>query len=414
MVRTLLTVAAVLVGIAFVSSGTGLLATTVGIRLAQHDTASVIVSLVLTGYPLGFLLGCLLGRQAIAAVGPVRAFAAFGGLATASALGLGLTDDPYVWTALRAGAGFCSAGLYMVTESWLNARATAGTRGAVLATYMISDKLSYAGGQALVAVADPGGVVQFMVAAMLFGLCLVPVSLSRAEAPFVGGAKSYGLLRLFRVSPVAVAATLGCGAANSAVSMAGPTYASAIGLDTGQIALFMSLIFMGGLTLQWPIGWLSDRFDRRSVLFGALLATATVAIVTALMGKSAEALYVVGFLFGGVAFVIYPLAVGHANDFIAPGEVVGVSAGLLMSWAIGSVAGPPVAGLMMGWIGPAGLFAFVAGIYVVIAGFTLYRMRVRQATPTAQQGRFVAMPTAPVVSSLNPRSDQDGARRFGD
>ncbi|TDP47065.1 MFS transporter [Zavarzinia compransoris] len=404
MLRSLAAVAAVLVGIAFVSASTGLVATTVGIRLGLDRVPSYLVSIVLTGYPLGFLIGCLFGRQAIGAVGPVRAFAAFGGLATACALGLALVDSPYVWAVLRAGTGFCAAGLYTVTESWLNARSTMATRGAVLASYMITDKLSYAGGQALVASADPTAPTLFMVAGVLLALCLVPVSLSRAEAPRVSATSRYGLRRLMAVSPVGVVATIACGAANSAVSMAGPTFASSIGLDTGEIAVFMTLLFIGGLTLQWPIGWASDHFDRRTVLFGALVATTLAAVAMALVGKSAEALYVLGFMYGGAAFVIYPLAVGHANDFIEPDQVVGVSAGLLMCWAIGSVVGPPLASQLMGAMGPAGLFLFVAVVYALAASFTAYRMRVRAAPPTSRQGPFVPMPTTPSVATLNPRS----------
>ncbi|MDD3799965.1 MAG: MFS transporter [Novosphingobium sp.] len=407
MFRSLIGVAPVLFGIAFVSASTGLVATTVGVRLGLEAVPPHLVSFVLTGFPFGFLLGCLFGRQVIGAVGPVRAFAAFGGIATACALGLALVDDAYVWTLFRAGTGFCAAGLYTVTESWLNARATVATRGAVLAAYMITDKLSYASGQSLVASADPMAPTLFMVAGLLLSLCLVPVALARVEAPRVGGANRYGLRRLMRVSPVGVTATIACGAANSSLSMAGPTFASGIGLSTGEIATFMTLLFIGGLTLQWPIGWASDRFDRRSVLLGALVATLIVALAMAGVGRSAFALYILGFAFGGAAFVIYPLAVGHANDFIEPDQVVGVSAGLLLCWAIGSVVGPPTASFLMAWAGPSALFLFIAAVYALAALFTLYRMWVRRAPPTAQQGPFVPMPTTPAVADLNPRSAPD-------
>lgn len=404
MLRTLAAVAAVLFGIAFVSASTGLVTTTVGIRLGLESVPTTTVSIVLTGYPLGFLVGCLYGRQLIAAVGAVRAFAAFGGLATTTAIALGLTDDPYLWTVLRAGSGFCSAGLYTVTESWLNSRATIATRGTVLAAYMITDKIAYAGGQTLVASADPHSPVLFMLAGILFALCLIPVAMTRSEAPVVSSTNRYGLRRLIQVSPVGIVATIACGAANSAVSMAGPTYASAIGLDPSQIAFFMTLLFLGGLTLQWPIGWASDHFDRRTVLLVALIATMLIAIAMTLVGRTAEALYVLGFIYGGAAFVIYPLAVGHANDYIEPDQVVGVSAGLLMCWAIGAVVGPPVASQIMGLFGPSGLYIFVAAIYAVAAGFTVYRMQVRPAPPVNRQGPFVPLPTTPAAEPLNPRS----------
>ncbi|RJF87546.1 MFS transporter [Oleomonas cavernae] len=406
MLKTLIAVAALLVGIGCVSAGNAVLATTVGIRLGLDHVPSILVSFVLTGYPLGFLLGCLYARPAIGKVGPVHAFAAFGGLTTVAALGLALVDDPYVWTVLRAASGFCSAGLYTVAESWLNSRATVATRGAVLAAYMITDKLAYSGGQGIVASGDPATPLLFVVSGLILAFCLVPVSLSTAEAPQASGRSRYGFRQLMRVSPLGIAATAGSGLANTAVSLAGPIYAAAIGLDTGQIALFMSMLFLGGLALQWPIGWLSDHFDRRLILLGALVATCLTAVGMAVVGRSAEMLYLMGFLYGGAAFVIYPLAVGHANDMIAPDQVVAVSAGLLMSWAIGSVGGPPIAGLMMGWVGPSGLFIYVAVVTGLLALFTIYRMRVRASVPNELQGKFVPLPTTSVAAPLNPRSER--------
>lgn len=407
MFRSLTAVTPVLMGITCVSSGIGLIATMVGIRLGLEEVPAHLTSLVMAGYPLGFLLGCLFGRQTISTVGPIRAFAAFGGLVTASALGLALVDDAYAWAAFRLGTGFCAAGLYTVAESWLNARATTTTRGAVLAAYMITDKLAYSGGQALIAAGDPTTPTLFVVGGLLLSLCLVPIALTRVQAPAVAGPIRYGLGRLFRVSPVAVVATVACGIGNTSLALAGPTFAAAIGLDAGQIAVFMALVFVGGLTLQWPIGWASDRFDRRSVLLGALLATVAAAIVMATVAQSATALHVLGFIFGGAVFVIYPLAVGHANDFAEPDEVVGVSAGLLLCWAIGSVAGPPAASFLMAWFGPSTLFVFIGGVYGMAALFTIYRMRVRAAPPTDAQGPFVPMPTTPAVAELNPRSAPD-------
>lgn len=406
MLKTLIAVAALLVGIGCVSAGSAVMSTTIGIRLGLDSVPALIVSMVLTGYPLGFLLGCLYVSSAIGKVGPVQAFAAFGGLATASALGLALIDDPYVWTLMRAAAGFCSAGLYTVAESWLNSRATTATRGTVLAAYMITDKLAFSGGQGIVASGDPTGPLLFVISGLMFAFCLVPVSLSTVEAPQVGRRSRYGFRQLAQVSPLGIAASAGSGLANTAVSAAGPLYAAAIGLDTGQIALFMTMLFMGGLVLQWPIGWLSDHFDRRVILLASLIATSATSIAMAIFGTSPQTLYILGFIYGGAAFVIYPLAVGHANDLIPPDKVVAVSAGLLMAWAIGSVGGPPIASLVMGLMGPSGLFVYVAVVTSLLALFAIYRMQVRASIPNELQGKFVPLPTTSVAAKLNPRSAQ--------
>ena len=167
----------------------------------------------------------------------------------------------------------------------------------------------------------------------------------------------------------------------------------------------MTCVTGGGLLLQWPIGWLSDRFDRRRVLLAAALAGIAVAVLARFKGDDQAALDAIGLLLGGAAFAIYPLAIAHANDMIDPAQVVAVSGGLLMSWAAGSVVGPAAATAAMDLLGPFGLFDYLAAVSLLLGGFALWRMARRAAPPAAEQGRFVPMPqTSPASAELNPRA----------
>jgi MFS family permease len=400
-------VAAILMGIGLVSVGLGLLGTFLAVRLGMAKLDDLWIGVVVTGYPLGFLAGCLTARVPIDRVGAIRAFAALGGLMTAATLSFTLTTEPVAWTCLRIINGFCAAGLFTIAESWLNARTPPASRGAVLAAYMISDKLTYAIGQMLIEAADPAGPVLFAIAAIAFALCLVPVALTSQESPITGRAPGLSIVALFRVSPLGVVATFASGLINTTIISLAPIWASNHGLDTADIARFMTGLMLGGLVLQWPIGYLSDRIDRRRVLLGVALATTALAFVIAATGDApADVLIALGALFGGACFAIYPLAVAHANDFADRSQAVQVSSGLLLSWAIGSVVGPPLASLLVARIGQSGLFVHATIVAALLVAFTLWRMARRAPVPNELQGKFVPLSqTAPAGRMLNPRAD---------
>jgi hypothetical protein len=267
----------------------------------------------------------------------------------------------------------CSAVLYTITESWLNARTAPASRGLVLAAYMINDKLTYAAGQMLMRVADPAGPILFVIGGIAYAFCLIPVSLTSYESPLAARAPGLNIVRLYGVSPLGVAATFSSGLINTPV----------VGLA------FMTAMMLGGLALQWPIGWLSDRFDRRRVLFVVAAGTLGLSALLALAGgASIGVLIVLAALFGGLSFAIYPLAVAHANDYVDRTQAVTVSSGLLLSWALGSVVGPPIASALMGALGPVGLFTHATGFAAVLVGFAFWRMTRRAELPLHRQGTF--------------------------
>ncbi|HYM33478.1 MAG TPA: MFS transporter [Candidatus Cybelea sp.] len=403
--RALLTAGSVIAGIFILQAGNGLFGSFLAVRMTIESFATPVIGLVVTGYPLGFLLGCLFVPRLVRNVGHIRTFAALAAVLCCTALAFEVLITPAVWGALRLLTGFACAGLFMIGESWLNEKAPSGTRGTVFAIYMISNMTAVSASQLMLAVADPRGPALFMLCAGAFAACLIPVALTRASEPRLPSVEPIGLVGLYRLSPVAVVGCIGTGLMNTALSGIGPVYATHVGLAIAEVGAFMSALQFGGMLLQWPIGRISDRMDRRRVLLAVTTGMIVVALAVAVVGPgSRPLLFLLVALYGGLAYTLYPIAVSHANDHADRGQVVSVSAGLLLAWAAGSVGGPPLATLAMTAFGPSALFLYLAFVAGTLAVFTAWRITRRGAQPKEQRKPFVPKaPTTPLAGELDPR-----------
>jgi MFS family permease len=399
---------AIIAGIFMLQGGNGLLGTFLSLRLALEGTPSMLIGVVVASYSGGFLVTCLFGHRLIREVGHIRAFAVCAAVMCCVTLAFALKIDPYVWAVLRLLTGMAAAGLFMIGESWLNDRTPSSIRGRIFAVYTISNMVAQSSCQLLLFVADPAGLALFMVTAGLFSASLIPVALTRASAPSLPSIEAFGLAQLYRLSPVAVVGCIGAGLVNAAVGGLAPVFALGVGLPSGEVGLFTAALVLGGLLLQWPLGRLSDRYDRRWVLLGVAVAASCVAVtLAASAGGPAAGLVVLAMAFGGTAYSVYPICATHANDHADRQHTVAVSSGLLLSWAIGSIIGPLLATATMGLIGPAGLFLYTASIHVPLSLYIVWRMTRRAPVPVEQRSAFVAQsPATPVASELDPRSGQ--------
>jgi MFS family permease len=255
----------------------------------------------------------------------------------------------------------------------------------------------------------------FMVASLLVSLSLVPVVLARVEAPDLSNLKPLSLRQLYAASPLAPVGSCVAGAAMSAYFGLGPVFARQVGFDVFHVSLFMGSVILGGLLLQWPIGRVSDRFDRRTVLLvvlglGLLVCGAGIAMQT--IADPFWPLIAVGLLLGGTMTTIYPICVAQAFDYLSRDQYVAASAGLLMSYAIGSTVGPILSALMIGEMGPYGFFAYIAACMAIFAAFVLYRVFVRAPLPAARQEHVVSLPRmSPVGAALDPRAAPPASER---
>jgi MFS family permease len=399
----------VIFGALFLLLGNGLLTTLLGLRIGLAGLSPQFGGLVAASYFLGLTLGPLVVPRLVQRVGHIRCFAALAALAAATALHYALIPNPFVWCLLRVVGGFCFAGLFIVMESWLNVTATNQTRGKILATYMVTNYIALGSGQFLLNLYDPMGFQLFSLVAMLMALAVVPVSLTRVAAPTIAEPSFLRLRELYRISPIGVVGCLAAGMMLSAFYGLTPIFAQQAGLGIKQVSLLMGLTILGGLALQWPVGWLSDRFDRRLVLTVACTAAAGASAVMAAVGGDApELLFGLGIVFGGVAFTLYPICVTHTNDYLSERDVVAASGGMLIAYGIGAIFGPVLASGAMAAVGDFALFAYMAMVGVALALFTLYRMRRRAPVPEEAKTDFVALPRmSPIAYELDPRAEPD-------
>jgi len=295
----------------------------------------------------------------------------------------------------RALTGLCFAGLFMVVESWLNGVATPETRGRILSVYGMTGLMAGIGGQLLLAGVDPMGFEGFCIVGIIIAFALVPIALTRAGPPRDGGGGArISLMALYRKVPFGPVITLLCGMTNSAYFALGPVYAKRHGFDTVGIAVFMACATLGGFLLAWPLGWLSDRLDRRIVVIAAAIAAAAsmFALLTFLpTNASRVTLSLCVALFGGTVVPTYSIVMAHVND--------AASGCLLLVNGVGSAVGPIIAGIAMSrW--QHGLGYTLMAAQIMIAAWGLYRI-VRDA-PQEHKGRFLVEPTVPVATTLAP------------
>ena len=369
----------------------GLFGTLLGVRATLEGFPTAVTGVVMSGHFIGLFLGGNFAIGVVARVGHIRAFAAFASIMSVAALGHVLLVDPVVWFCLRVVTGFAMAGMVMVTESWLNERSTKAIRGQVMALYMITNYLGAGLGQLMLPLADPAEFQLFCVVSIVYSLALVPVLLTTAEAPQPAKAVRASFRELWRTSPLGVVGAACAGLNNASFYSLGPVYAHSIGLDVKSTAWFMGSVVLGGLLLQYPVGRLSDRMDRRWVLamVGLVACAASLWLVVAGLGP---AMYVAAALFGGVSFTVHSVCAAHTNDFADPGRRVQTAAGLLIAYSIGAVTGPIVVGLLMEYRDDRALFVFTAAVMGFLGLLALYRMTRRRAPSVEGRQGLINLP----------------------
>ncbi|WP_372965792.1 MFS transporter [Marinobacter sp.] len=409
MTRMLTSLSALILSIIFLVSGNAFLMTLLGIRLSVEAVSPDVIGWVLVCYSIGFVVGTLYVHNIIGRVGHIRAFAVFAAMAAVAALMYPMAVSTVFWALLRVLSGFSIAGVLVVIESWFSSRATNANRGSMFAVYQIVFYLSSAGGQLVVNVGNPSDFLPFSLAAILLTLALIPLSLTRMEAPVIEQASRMSVFKLARESFSGVAGALISGVLIGGFYALGPVYATLVGLDVGKTSTFMASAIVAAMLLAWPLGRVCDRFDRRRVMFWVSLMAAAAAAGVAVSGSASLTLLtlLVG-LFTGLSATLYPIAVAITNDRMDSNRIVAASATLLLSYGIGSVIGPITMAKLIHVLGPSGLFYGNAGFLILLAVITSYRISHTDDIPVAEQEDFVpAMPEASaVLSELDPRNEE--------
>lgn len=398
-------VAPLLISAGILLGGNGLQVTAVAVRASLEDFSPALIGLLGTAYYVGFIGGCLLAARLILRSGHIRVFAALAAVAAIAAIALVLLVEPWVWLLARAATGFAFAGLSTVIESWLNEGAKNTSRGRVLSRYRIVDLCAVTAAQFLMPLIGAGGFELFAVVAVLFCAALLPVALSTARDPAPPESPSLRVGRVWAISPLSCMGCITIGLTSGAFRTIGPLYAQGIGFGVSEIALFMSAGILGGALLVYPLGWLSDRLERRIVLIIATAGATLAGIMLTLTAGASPALaYFGSFLFGAFSIPLYSLSIAHAHDHAPPGAYVELSAGLILFFAVGAAIGPLVASLVIERFGVPAFFAYTSVLHGGFILIVVFRMTRRASVPDELKTRFVALlRTSPALSRLAGR-----------
>ena len=406
---TLAAFSSLLLASALLNLGLGLQGTLLGVRAVIEAFPTTITGAIMSAFFVGFILGSHYCSKIINRVGHIRTFAALASFASATTLCHAVFVSPLSWAVLRALTGFCLVGLYMVTESWLNDRASNANRASVLSVYMVVGLGATAVGQLLLEMAHPSGFELFVVVSVLISISLAPVALTASPGPTFIQTRRMGLRRLYDVAPLGVVGCFAIGLANSSFWGMAPVAGHSLGLSTGEIASFMFLTILGGVFLQWPLGRLSDRMDRRIMIAAVSIVVSVSGVaIAAAVTRYPSVVFILAPVFGGTLLSLYALVIAHVNDFAEPQEFVSASGTLFLVFGAGAIVGPFIASTVMTAVGAVGLFVFIAGIHALTGIFAAFRMLRRSAVSTDDQPDFVVTPrTTPVVHELDPRGVED-------
>lgn len=409
MTRMVASLSALLLSIVLLVSGNAFLMTLLGIRLSIESVSPDIIGWVLVCYSVGFVLGTLYVHRIIGSVGHIRAFAAFAAIAAVVSLMYPMAVSMVFWACLRVLSGFSIAGVLVVIESWFSSRASNSNRGALFGVYQIVFYLSAAGGQLIINVGDPSSFMPFSLAAILLALALVPLALTRMEAPIIEQVQRISFFTLARESFTGVSGAVTCGVLIGGFYALGPVYATLMGLDVAKTSTFMASAIVAAMLLAWPLGRLCDRFDRRRVMFWVALFSALAAVGVSLVGAgNLWLLMLLVGVFTGLSAMIYPVSVAITNDRMESTRIVSASATLLLSYGVGSVVGPIVMAELINLMGPKGLFVGNAGFLLVLAMITSLRITYTEDVAVEDQEHYVpAMPeTSAVLTEIDPRNTE--------
>jgi MFS family permease len=399
MFKVLGSVWALLLGMMLVMIGNGMQATLMGVRGGIEGFGTLQLSIITSAYFLGFLAGSRATPEMIRRVGHVRVFAALGSFLSAGLIAFPVLTDPYSWTVIRILLGFCLAGVYVTAESWLNNAATNTTRGQIISAYMIAQTSGIIAAQGLMNIGDAGGYLLFVVPSILVSLSFAPILLSASPTPAFETDKPMTLRQLYDTSPLASVGMLILGGIFAAQFGMASVYGAQAGLSVGQISGFVAAIFAGAVAFQMPIGWLSDRMDRRWLILGVAGVGALSTGVGAFLGVDFETLLVLGFIMGGMASPLYSLFIAYTNDFLQVEDMAAASGALVFVYGLGAILGPMVTGQLMDMVGPHGFWMFLAALFTLIVLYAAWRMTRRPSVPVDETGAYLGVsPTGSPVA----------------
>ena len=390
--RPVTTIIAIMAAVLLMGMGAALQGTSLSIRAGIEGFPAPVFGLIMSMFYAGLAAGVFIAGPVIRTVGYVRSFAAFASIASATAIMHVVIVNPYVWVVLRLAHGICLSVMLVVVESWLNVSATVQNRGRILSLYAVVYHASRGLGQPLIGVFSPASFEIFGVITVLTSLCLVPLALARVTGNPQTRKSPPMLVKTFMRSPLAGFGIVVNGMLFGASWSLIPRYGQQVGVVEAQIGVLMLLVSLGTLAFQWPLGWISDRRDRRKAILLSAIVGFAAALVIAVTRASGVMLFPLVLVFGGFSMPLYSLSIAMMNDQLNRDEMVHAAGAIIVYYGIGSASGPLIGGLCMSRLGPAGLFYAMALALALLILFALLRVRIVPKLPKVRKRAYRIYP----------------------
>ena len=396
---------AILIGIGCMMLANGLQGTLLGVRAGIEGFSTFTTGILMSGYFIGMFIGSLVSPMLVNRVGHIRVFSALASMASISILFHGVYIEPWIWMLMRIITGISFAGFYVVTESWLNDRASNETRGKVLSVYMLIVTGGMGAGQFLLNLAKPEAIDLFILISVIISFGLIPILLTAKPAPNFATSSKMSVVDLYRASPLAVIGNCLTGMAHGTIFGLGAIYASAVLVDLKAISWFMACFLIGSLIFQWPVGFISDLIGRRGVMAGLSSISIACCLFALALPSDSWLFYASVVALGGAAMPMYSVCIAYANDRLEPHQIVAASGSLVMVAGFGAMIGPIVIAFFMDLYDLSFYFWGIATVFAIIFFFTLIRIGSRAGIAIADQSHLIAGPIGtPIAEFIAPDS----------
>ena len=399
---------ALFTGIGIILIAHGLQSSLMGVRAVIENFSSLSTGILMSGYYIGYFVGSNLTPTLVSRVGHIRVFAAFASTASLSVLIIATYVDPIIWTFGRFLTGLSLVSCFIVAESWLNDRANNRTRGKLLSAYMFINYLGLACGALLLNFDDPKNFKPFILVSILLSLALVPILLTKRPAPKFKKIGTLNLKELYKISPLGTICSFCTGTIYSALFSMFAVYAAKINFSFFEISILLFLITIAGAFFQAPVGYLSDKYNRRVIIVSCTFLSATLCVLLTIAsgdklfdinalhklsnvnvlknfylltyaGLNKFLFFIFMTIYAGIALCLFSLNLAHTNDFVPREKFVAAGGGLQLVFGLGAMGGPLLCSLAMEKLGPSGFFVYLFSFHVIIGLFGIYRMTKRQA-----------------------------------
>ena len=406
-VRTVARLWPLFLGLSLIGLAVGVQGSLLGIRAALEGFDDGWIGLVMSAYFAGFLAGSLLAPRVILKVGHIRAFGAVTALASVTILIHASFVEPWTWAVMRLLTGFAFSAIYVIAESWLNQAATNENRGQLLSIYMVILLAGTCVGQFMLNLADPSGFALFILISVMVSVAAIPILMTVLPTPTLEETERVSIAHLWRRAPMGVIGIVLVQWSTAVVFGMGAVYGSKLGLDVGEVALFMGAIMGGGMILQWPLGRISDLVDRRWVMGFSSLCAVAAAVMASEERVAGTGLYVYAFLFGGFCLSQYSLVVALIHDHLRPAEIIPASGTIVLLSGLVSVFGPLMVALGMRVFGLDSFFLMLAVALFLMAVISIWRaIFVPPLPPEYKTHSTIQVPAIAVGSVLHPEEKE--------